>query len=641
MKRRIAFISEHASPLAALGGVDSGGQNVYVGELARHLAATGYQVDIFTRRDNMQLPEIVSWTSDVRIIHINAGPAAQLEKEKLLPYMQEFTGNMLAFMHKESVHYRLIHANFFMSALVAAEIKQMLGIPFVVTFHALGSIRKIFQGEHDKFPATRIDIEKRVVAEADRIIAECPQDKEDLIQYYNAPVDKITVIPCGFSTQEFYPIDQFLARMVLNIKSDEHIILQLGRMVPRKGVDNVIRTLARVKKASAPVRLIVVGGETDDVNPVSNPEIARLQAIAAEEGVGEHVTFAGRKSRDILKYYYAAADVFVTTPWYEPFGITPLEAMACGTPVIGANVGGIKYSVEDGKTGYLVPPNDPDCLAVKLYELLHDPVLRKKMGEHAIKRVNLHFTWGKVSQQMAAVYERILDQDYEEDAVVFIEGAFDHAVNAFQKSKNALVQSILEASVLLTQCFKRGKKVLVCGNGGSAAESQHLTAELVGRFEIPERKALPAISLTTDTSVLTAWSNDIGYEDIFARQVEALGQKGDILFCFSTSGQSVNIINAMKVALDKEMTCIALSGKGGGEMSSYAHVSLVVPSDSTQRIQELHLHILHTLCHLVEIKLFGNTRHVLPVPHRHYNGNGNGNGNGKTNEKDKVMYARL
>jgi phosphoheptose isomerase len=316
--------------------------------------------------------------------------------------------------------------------------------------------------------------------------------------------------------------------------------------------------------------------------------------------------------------------------------------MACGTPVIGANVGGIKYSVEDGKTGYLVPPNDPDCLAVKLYELLHDPVLRKKMGENAIKRVNLHFTWAKVSQQMAAVYERIFDQDHEEDAVVYIEGAFDHAVNAFQKSKNALVQSILEASVLLTQCFKRGKKVLVCGNGGSAAESQHLTAELVGRFEIPERKALPAISLTTDTSVLTAWSNDIGYDDIFARQVEALGQKGDILFCFSTSGQSVNIINAMKVALDKEMTCIALSGKGGGEMSSYAHVNLVVPSDSTQRIQELHLHILHTLCHLVEIKLFGNTRHTLPAQHRHYaNGNGNGNGNGKTTEKDKVMYARL
>lgn len=636
MKRRIAFISEHASPLAALGGVDSGGQNVYVGELARHLAATGYQVDIFTRRDNTQLPEIVSWTSDVRIVHVNAGPAAQLEKEKLLPYMQEFIANMLAFINRETVHYRLIHANFFMSALVAAEIKQMLGIPFVVTFHALGSIRKIFQGEHDKFPAARIDIEKRVVAEADRIIAECPQDKEDLIQYYNAPVDKITVIPCGFSTQEFYPIDRFLARMILNIKSDEHIILQLGRMVPRKGVDNVIRALARVKKVSVPVRLIVVGGETDDVDPISNPEIARLQAIAAEEGVEESVTFAGRKSRDILKYYYAAADVFVTTPWYEPFGITPLEAMACGTPVIGANVGGVKYSVEDGKTGYMVPPNDPDCLAVKLYELLHDPALRKKMGENAIKRVNLHFTWAKVSQQMAAVYERILDRDHEEDAVVFIKGAFDHAVNAFQKSKNALVQSILEASVLLTQCFKRGKKVLVCGNGGSAAESQHLTAELVGRFEIPERKALPAISLTTDTSVLTAWSNDIGYEDIFARQVEALGQKGDILFCFSTSGQSVNIINAMKVALDREMTCIALSGKGGGEMSSYAQVNLVVPSDNTQRIQELHLHILHTLCHLVEIKLFGHTRHALPAPHRHY-----GNGNGKTTEKDKIMYARL
>jgi D-inositol-3-phosphate glycosyltransferase len=631
MKRRIAFISEHASPLATLGGVDSGGQNVYVGELARHLVSIGYSVDIFTRWDNSQLPETISWVADVRVIHVLAGPVRYIEKEQLLPYMADFTRNMIAFIEREGNPYKVIHANFFMSALVAADIKKICGIPFVVTFHALGCIRKIFQGGDDKFPAERIDIEKRIVEECDHIIAECPQDKQDLVKHYQAPENKITVIPCGFNPQEFYPIDKLVARMVLNVPVTEHIILQLGRMVPRKGVDNVIRAVARVKKTSLPIRLIIVGGEADEADLIHDHEMARLQSIAKEEGVLEAITFAGRKNRDILKYYYAAADVFVTTPWYEPFGITPLEAMACGTPVIGSDVGGIKYSIDDGKTGYLVPPKDPDSLAVRIYELLHDPVLLQKMKENAIKRVNFHFTWGKVAQQMANLYDRVLEKDFEEDAGVIIEKAFDHAMSTLQKSKKNLTSAIIEASLLLTNCFKKNRKVLVCGNGGSAAESQHLTAELVGRFEIAERKALPAIALTADTSVLTAWANDFSYDEVFARQVEAFGQKGDILFCFSTSGQSTNVIHAMKAALDRQMTCIALTGKGGGEMSSYAHVSMVVPSHNTQRIQELHLHILHTICHLVEEKLFGSARHPALV---HYNGrmptNRNGNGNGKS-----------
>jgi D-inositol-3-phosphate glycosyltransferase len=635
MKRRIAFISEHASPLATLGGVDSGGQNVYVGELARHLVTFGYQVDIFTRWDNRQLPETISWIADVRVIHVQAGPVSVIEKEQLLQYMEEFTSNMLAFMDREGLFYQLIHANFFMSALVAADIKGITGIPFVVTFHALGCIRKIFQGGNDKFPSKRIEIEKRIVNEADHIIAECPQDKEDLLKHYNAPPNKITIIPCGFNAQEFYPIDRLVARMVLNLPTTEHIALQLGRMVPRKGVDNVIRAVAKLRKTSLPVRLIIVGGEMEEADLMRDPEISRLKSIAREEGVLDFVTFAGRKNRDILKYYYAAADVFITTPWYEPFGITPLEAMACGTPVIGSDVGGIKYSVEDGKTGYLVPPRDPDSLAVKMYELLHDPALLHRMKQQAIKRVNFHFTWTKVAQQMANLYDRVLEKDFEEDASAIIEKAFDHAVNTLEKSKKTLTKAIIEASLLLTNCFKRNRKVLVCGNGGSAAESQHLSAELVGRFEMAERRALPAIALTADTSVITAWSNDFSYDEVFSRQVEAFGQKGDILFCFSTSGQSTNVINAMKTALEKQMICISLTGKGGGEMSSYAHTNLVVPSHNTQRIQELHLHILHTICRLVEEKLFGNVRQPVLA---NVSGQLQASRNNHSNGKNKTMY---
>lgn len=623
MKRKIAFISEHASPLATLGGVDSGGQNVYVGELAKHLIALDYVVDIFTRWDDPKLPRVVSWVPGVRVIHVQAGPVKSIPKENLFQYMPEFTENMLAFISEEETPYVLMHANFWMSAMVAADLKDKLNIPFVVTFHALGYVRKLHQGEQDKFPAERIDIERRIVHEADHIIAECPQDREDLMTYYNAPSEKITIIPCGFNPHEFYPLDPLLARMVLNLDPNEKIILQLGRMVPRKGVDNVIRALAKVRARGLQARLIIVGGGND-----SEAEMRRLMEIAEEHDVADTVTFAGQKSREVLKYYYSASNVFITTPWYEPFGITPLESMACGTPVVGSNVGGIKYTVEDGKTGYLVHPNDEEELADKVYEVLTDPILLRKMERNAVRRVNSLFTWSKVSNMMASLYERLMLSSRSvinkaEQELMFIENAFEQAMETFVKSKQLLSYPILEAASALRHCFLNNKKVLICGNGGSASESQHFASELVGRFELSQRQGLPAISLTSDNSILTAWSNDVGYEDVFARQVEAYGQRGDVLICLSTSGQSLNVINAMKMAHKKQMSCIAMAGKGGGEMALYASVNIIVPSYDTQHIQELHLHIIHTICGLVEASLFGKKKNGKAM-----NGVSKVNGNG-------------
>ncbi|MGE5137932.1 MAG: glycosyltransferase, partial [Rudaea sp.] len=221
MTKRIALISEHASPLALLGGVDSGGQNVYVAQIAKHLAGTGYEVDVFTRRDNELLPEIAEWVNGVRIIHVPAGPAAFVRKEELLPYMDDFTAYMLRFMKKQRRSYDLIHANFFMSGLVAADIKRQQGIPFVITFHALGRVRKQYQGDADEFPDERLEIEERVVAEADHIIAEAPQDEEDLINLYNADPSKITIVPCGFDPAEFWPINKVVARIALGIAPEE------------------------------------------------------------------------------------------------------------------------------------------------------------------------------------------------------------------------------------------------------------------------------------------------------------------------------------------------------------------------------------------------------------------------------------
>lgn len=402
--KRIAFISEHASPLANLGGVDTGGQNVYVAQLARHLATQGYLVDVFTRKDNEELDDIIEWVPGVRVINVTAGPANNIIKEELLQHMDEFKNNMVAFITGKQLYYSLVHANFFMSAFVAMGIKQELNIPFIVTFHALGHVRRIHQAEQDKFPAERLILEEMAVKYADHIIAECPQDRDDLINYYHAPANKITIVPCGFSDEEFYPINKTAARKMLGLPLNEHIILQLGRMVPRKGIDNVIKALSYITGTDNPVKLVVVGGECEQMDIESCPEYARLLSIAKACNVDDKIIFAGRKNRDQLKFYYAAADLFITTPWYEPFGITPLEAMACGTPVIGSNVGGIKYSVADHETGWLVPPNDAKALGRKISQVIDDSRLLGRISENAIKRVNKYFTWSTVALKVDKLY---------------------------------------------------------------------------------------------------------------------------------------------------------------------------------------------------------------------------------------------
>lgn len=604
--KRIAMISEHASPLAVLGGVDGGGQNVYVGQLARHLAALGYEVDVFTRRDNEALPETAEWVQGVRIIHVTAGPPRFVRKEELLPHVEELTANVLRYMRQKRRAYEIAHANFWMSGLVAAEVKRALGLPFVITFHALGRVRRGFQRGADQFPDERFAIEDRIVAEADHVVAECPQEEEDLIRHYNADPARITVIPGGFDPSELWPISKALARVSLGLPPDEPVILQLGRMVPRKGVDNVIRGFARlVHRHGIGARLLVVGGETRDPDPVATPEIGRLMGIAGDEGVEDRVSFVGQRGREALKYYYSAAEVFVTTPWYEPFGITPVEAMACGTPVIGSNVGGIKFTVRDGEAGYLVPPDDPDAIAERIAHLSRHPRLMSLFRKQAIRRANDLFTWKRVADGVASLYESILasaspERREQAGRLAVVDGGFDGVLESLREARRKLRDRIVEAAEVVGSAFAGDHKVLACGNGGSAADAQHLCAELVGRFKAKERRALPAIALTADSAVLTAWANDVGYDDVFARQVEALGRPGDVLVAISTSGRSRNVVRALEAAQRRGMRTVALLGRDGGECRFCADVAVTVPSADTQHIQEVHVVVIHILCELVE-----------------------------------------
>ena len=355
MTRRVAMISEHASPLALLGGVDAGGQNVYVDALSRGLVPHGYETDVFTVRGDRAHPEIVAWADGVRVIEIPVDAGAPLPKDALWPHMPAFRNAIDRFADREGIGYDLIHGNFWMSGWVAAELGSRWRIPTVQIFHATGVTKLREQGAADTSPAGRIEVEKEVVRSVDRLIAQCPAERDELLADYGARADQIALIPSAVDTDRFKPVDKSIARRTLEIDPTAEVIVYIGRIVPRKDVRNVIQALAHLKarRLAAGITtmptLLIVGGETEQPDPVATPEIGVLHTLAAELGVLDQVRFVGRRQPDELYLWYAAADVAVTTPWYEPFGLTPLEAMACGVPVIGSCVGGIAFTIADGR----------------------------------------------------------------------------------------------------------------------------------------------------------------------------------------------------------------------------------------------------------------------------------------------------
>jgi D-inositol-3-phosphate glycosyltransferase len=396
------MISEHASPLAALGGEDSGGQNVYVAELARHLGAMGHRVDIFTRRDDAHEPAVATFAEGVRVVNLSAGPANGVPKDDLFPFMVEFRDAFYRFAEEEPAAYDLVHANFWMSGWVACEAKRDLGLPFAQTFHALGETKKREQGSADTSPPERRAAELRILEEADRVLATCPAEVEELTSLYGADPARLALVPCGVDARAFRPMDRGEARRGLGLP-DKPTVVYVGRLVRRKGVDTLVEAFTLLPRR-LDARLVIVGGEPGA--EVSTEE-GRLSTLAEKVGIREKVTFAGNRPQRELRRYYAAADVAVTVPHYEPFGMTPLEAMACGIPVVGSRVGGIKTSVVNGEAGYLVPPKDPGALAERLSRLLFDRNLRVRMGRAARRRVKEHYTWERVGYLAAAAFSEV------------------------------------------------------------------------------------------------------------------------------------------------------------------------------------------------------------------------------------------
>jgi D-inositol-3-phosphate glycosyltransferase len=402
---RLALISEHASPLAALGGEDSGGQNVYVAELARRLGASGHDVDVFTRRDSKLLPEVVHFDERVRVVNLSAGPAESVPKDELFPLMAEFRDAFYRFARREPAAYNLVHANFWMSGWVACEAKRDLGLPFAQTFHALGEIKKREQGDADTSPPERQATELRILEQADVVLATCPAEVEDLTILYGTQHSPLALVPCGVDVEKFRAVDRREARKELSL-AEKPTVVYVGRLVPRKGVDTLIEAFALLPERLG-AQLVIVGGEP---GVQESPEIKRLSALARKLGVEERVIFTGSRPQRDLYRYYGAADVSVTVPHYEPFGMTPLEAMACATPVIGSRVGGIKTSVADGKTGFLVPPKNAEALANHLLRLLSDENLRERMGRAARRRIEEHYTWERIAALAATAFSEVAAQ---------------------------------------------------------------------------------------------------------------------------------------------------------------------------------------------------------------------------------------
>ena len=391
---RIALVSEHASPLAALGAVDAGGQNVHVAALARELGARGIDTVVHTRRDDPALPKRIEFAPGAIVEHVDAGPPEPLSKDLLLPYMDEFAAELARSWTVEPPD--VVHSHFWMSGRAALAAARLFDIPVVHTFHALGIVKKRYQGAKDTSPPERLAEERSILVAADHIVATCTDEVFELLRL-GADPGRISVVPCGVDTELFRPDGPVEPGSVVPR------IVVVTRLVERKGVADVIAALP----ALPGVELVVAGGGEADLL-CDDPEARRLAALAEELGVLERVELRGRIEREHVAPLLRSADVVVCSPWYEPFGIVPLEAMACGRPVVASAVGGLIDTVVDGVTGLHMPPRRPDKLAHAIGRLLADPVLRERLGAAGAERARSRYEWARVADATLDVYLEVL-----------------------------------------------------------------------------------------------------------------------------------------------------------------------------------------------------------------------------------------
>ena len=411
--RRIAMLSVHTCPMAALGGKETGGMNVYVRELSRELGAQGLIVDIYTRSQDPARERVRELWPNVRVIHLPAGPERPYAKHLVYNHLPQFIAGLREFAAAEGVAYDLIHSHYWLSGWVARELAREWALPTVHTFHTLGRMKDaVARSETEKEHSTRIAVEDELMRDMQRIVAATRLDKAQMTELYGADPRKIKVIPPGVDLTLFRPIprDEAKAAIGLDLPKDCHLILFVGRMDPVKGLDTLLRAICKLSELQPDLAknlcLAVIGGDVDENDSESNNMLECLEKLKHEVGIDNLVAFLGSRTQDTLPYYYSAAEVCVMPSYYESFGLVALEAMACGTPVLASRVGGLQTTVEDGVTGLLTPAGDVDALAQGLATLLLDSDFRQRLASNARRRAAA-YTWKAVAERIVSLYEEL------------------------------------------------------------------------------------------------------------------------------------------------------------------------------------------------------------------------------------------
>jgi type III pantothenate kinase len=517
-----------------------------------------------------------------------------VSKDELLPYMDVFADALIEAWRSDRPE--VVHSHFWMSGYAALSAAGALGLPVAHTFHALGVVKRRYQGDRDTSPPERLEIERRIIRGADQVVATCTEEVFELVRLGSSNTN-MTVIPCGVDLELFRPEGPREPR-----RNGLHRLVCVGRLVERKGIGNAISALTRL-----PDTELIVAGGSDRARLAEDPEAQRLLALAEAEGVADRVELRGRLDRGQVPRLLRSADAVVSVPWYEPFGIVPLEAMACGVPVVASAVGGMIDTVVDDSTGLHVPPRDPERLAEVLASLLGDADRRERLGRAGIQRTRRLYDWNRIAAATLDVYARMPRRKSRTERAAN-NGRFRLPPRPAEHLA-ALIDSLhrLEAEVevlagwgeRLASRLLDGGRLLAVGNGGSAAQAQHLTAELVGRYET-EREPLSAICLHADTSSLTAICNDYGIEEAFARQIRAHGNPGDVLIALSTSGRSANVLAAVRAARERGLETWALTGAAPNPLADLVHEAVALDCASTATVQELHQVALHLVCGAVD-----------------------------------------
>ncbi len=409
----IAMLSYHTCPLATLGGKDTGGMNVYVHQLTRHLGQQGVHVDVFTRSQDEHVPHILHDLGyGNRVVHIPAGPEFPLPKKELARYIPKFVEGINNFAQEKSIQYDLIHSHYWMSGIAAIDLQMLWNVPFINMFHTLGLMKnRIAQSPSEMEGEYRINGEKKVIALANRLIAATLAEKSQLEFLYEASSTKIAVIPPGVETSRFYPISKDEAKEIIGVSTTDRMILFVGRIEPLKGIDILIKAIAIIQEKGdldcCPHSVAIIGGEPLASPEEMNAEMARLQDMVESLGIHNMVLFLGKQDQKMLPYYYSAAEVVVMPSHYESFGMVALEAMACGTPVVASQVGGLGFLVRDGETGFVVPGNDVLKMADRLVQLIKNQDLQAKLGKESASYAK-NYSWQIISEKIIEVYQQEL-----------------------------------------------------------------------------------------------------------------------------------------------------------------------------------------------------------------------------------------